>query len=201
MANPLPGAGSSARPIRTPSCPTPSARWTPSMSSRRVPLCTPRRLARPARAADAGVPAKGGPESNMPQEQGHKWFAAIYDRMMASAERSFMKHVRSEIAGEATGRVLEVGAGTGANFAYYQDGAEVVATEPDPFMLQRARERLQAAGRPIELKQAPADQLPFEDASFDTGISTLVMCSVSDPMRALYEMRRGVEAPGQVGSS
>ncbi len=133
----------------------------------------------------------------MPGEQGHKWFAAIYDRMMASAERSFMKHVRREIAGEATGRVLEVGAGTGANFAYYQGGAEVVATEPDPFMLQRARERVQAAGRPIELKQAPADQLPFEDASFDTVISTLVMCSVSDPMKALYEMRRVLKPQGQ----
>ncbi|MFQ5879976.1 MAG: class I SAM-dependent methyltransferase, partial [Dehalococcoidia bacterium] len=84
------------------------------------------------------------------ERKGHKWFASIYDRMMARAERSFMTAVREEIAGGATGRVLEVGAGTGANFPYYNDHAEeIIATEPDPYMLERAKRRAEEAGRSI----------------------------------------------------
>src|SRR3972149_663032 len=97
-----------------------------------------RRRVRAPTAAGAGAPAEGR-RSDMPQEQGHRWFAAIYDRMMASAERSFMRGVREEIAGGASGRVLELGVGTGANFAHYAAGAdELFAIEPDPYMLERA---------------------------------------------------------------
>jgi len=135
----------------------------------------------------------------MPQQQGHKWFAAVYDRLMSSAERSFMKGVREEIAGGASGRVLELGAGTGANFAYYSDSAEeLFAIEPDPYMLERARRRAGEAARPIDLRQAPAEAIPFEDASFDTVVSTLVMCSVSDPLRALSEARRVLKPAGKL---
>ncbi len=133
----------------------------------------------------------------MPQEQGHKWFASIYDRMMASAERSFMKEVRQEIVGGAKGRVLEIGAGTGASFPYYRDGVDLVATEPDPYMLRRAQQRAEELNRPIELKQAPAEQLPFDDASFGTVVATLVMCSVRDPAKALSEIRRVLKPQGE----
>jgi ubiquinone/menaquinone biosynthesis C-methylase UbiE len=132
-------------------------------------------------------------------QKGHKWFASIYDRMMARAERSFMRAVREEIAGGARGHVLEVGAGTGANFPYYNDHAEeIVATEPDPYMLERARRRAEEVGRSIDLRQAPAEQLPFEDDSFDTVVSTLVMCSVREPLRALSEVRRVLRPSGQL---
>jgi ubiquinone/menaquinone biosynthesis C-methylase UbiE len=131
------------------------------------------------------------------QEKGHKWFASIYDRMMASAERSFMRRAREEIAGGATGRVLELGAGTGANFAYYNDQAEeIFATEPDPYMLERARRRAEEVGRSIDVRQAPAEELPFEDDSFDTVVSTLVMCTVREPLRALSEVRRVLKPSG-----
>ena len=133
----------------------------------------------------------------MAQEQGHKWFAAIYDRMMASAEKSFMRRVRQEIVGGAKGRVLEVGAGTGASFPYYTDGVQVVATEPDPFMLRRAEERARLLGKLIDLKQASVEELPFEDASFDTVVSTLVMCSVGDLRKALSEVRRMLTPEGE----
>ena len=135
----------------------------------------------------------------MAKQQGHKWFASIYDRMMARAERSFMRSVREEIVGGARGRVLEVGAGTGANFAYYNDHAEeIIATEPDPFMLERAKRRAEEVGRPMELRQASAEELPFEDGSFDTVVSTLVMCSVTDPARALSEVRRVLKPSGEL---
>jgi ubiquinone/menaquinone biosynthesis C-methylase UbiE len=131
--------------------------------------------------------------------KGHKWFASLYDRLQASAERSYMGRVREEIVGGARGRVLEVGAGTGLSFPYYNDHAEeVIATEPDPFMLERARRRAENLGRPIELRQAAAEELPFEDGSFDTVVSTLVMCSVDDPLQALSEMRRVLKPSGEL---
>ncbi len=136
----------------------------------------------------------------MADKEGHKWFASIYDRLQASNERSnFMKRIRGRVAGEATGRVLEVGAGTGASFPYYNDHAEeVIATEPDPFMLERAAKRAEQVGRTIDLRQAPAEDLPFEDASFDTVVSTLVMCTVGDPERALSEVKRVLKPSGRM---
>ena len=133
------------------------------------------------------------------ERKGHKWFAAVYDRLIASAERSYMKAIREEIAGGAKGRVLEVGAGTGANFSYYNDHAEeVIATEPDRYMLERAGHKAEDAGRAIELRQASAEELPFEDHSFDTVVSTLVMCTVPRPLRMLSEVRRVLKPSGEL---
>jgi len=129
--------------------------------------------------------------------KGHKWFAAIYDRQMAMAERRWLGKTREELAGTATGRILEIGAGTGANFAYYKDGANVIATEPDAYMLQRAEKKAAELGKPIEIRQAPAEELPFEADSFDVVIGTLVMCSVRDPKKALSEVRRVLKPGGE----
>ncbi|MBI1885895.1 MAG: class I SAM-dependent methyltransferase [Chloroflexi bacterium] len=134
----------------------------------------------------------------MPEQKGHKWFAAIYDRMMASAEKSFMRKVREEIAGGASGRVLEIGCGTGANFAYYRDGAsEIIATDPNPYMLERARRKAAALSRPIDIRAASAEELPFEDGSFDTVVSTLNFCTIPEPPRALAEIKRVLKAGGE----
>ena len=129
--------------------------------------------------------------------KGHKWFAAIYDRMSAPEERRFMGEVRAELAGGARGKILEIGAGTGLNFPHYRDGAEVIATEPDPYMRQRAQRRLMEAGKHIELRKASAEELPFESDSFDTVVGTLVMCSVPHPQRALAEIRRVLKPGGE----
>ncbi len=131
------------------------------------------------------------------QEQGHRWFAAMYDRITGVNERRFGRKVRPRIMGEVRGRVLEIGVGTGASFAYYPADVEVVGTEPDPFMLERARKRLEELGvSHIELHQAPAEELPFEDASFDHVVSSLVLCTVSDPSHALAEARRVLKPEG-----
>ena len=133
------------------------------------------------------------------KQHGHRWFVALYDPLIASGERSYMRRVREEIIGGARGRVLELGAGTGLSFAYYNNGAEqIIATDPDPHMLERARRRLKDAGRPIRLRRAWAEKLPFEDASFDPVVSTLVMCTVRDPMRALSEVRRVLKPSGEL---
>lgn len=128
--------------------------------------------------------------------KGHKWFAAIYDRMMAPGEKIFGP-IREEMLKDVSGEVLEIGAGTGANFQYYRNGAHVVATEPDPFMLERAHKRAAESPVNIELHQAAAEDLPFPDATFDYVIDTLVLCTVENPPRALAEIKRVLKPGGE----
>lgn len=131
--------------------------------------------------------------------RGHRWFAACYDPLMCWAERWLLRPIRQRVAGEARGRVLEVGAGTGANFPYYSPGVDrVVATEPDPFMLRRAIPRARAARAPMSLCRAAAEALPFREGSFDTVVVTLVLCSVSDQAQGLAEARRVLRPGGSL---
>ena len=121
----------------------------------------------------------------------------MYDRLSGAGERRLFNKVRPRIMGEAQGRVLEIGVGTGASLSYYPAEAQVVGTEPDPYMLERARRRLTELGATnIELQQAPAEELPFDDASFDHVVSSLVLCTVRDLPRALAEARRVLKPEG-----
>lgn len=135
--------------------------------------------------------------TELSQERGHRWFAALYDRMVGGCETRLGRTVRPRLMEGLGGRVLEVGAGTGASFAHYPAALEVVATEPDPYMLRRARARLDRMGAAnIELRQAPAERLPFDDASFDHVVSSLVFCTVGDLAEALAETRRVLRPDG-----
>jgi len=130
--------------------------------------------------------------------KGHKWFAAIYDKILASEEMKFLGAIRAEMLKDVTSNVLEIGAGTGANFQYYQPGAHVTAIEPDPYMLQRAQKRASEASAEIELRQVGAEELPFPNASFDFVIDTLVLCSVRDPRKVLSEIKRVLKPGGEL---
>ena len=115
----------------------------------------------------------------------HPIFARFYDRLMAGTERAGLGEMRGALLAEASGRVLELGGGTGHNLEHYTDAVtELVMAEPDPHMARRLRERLEeegtAAARPSVI-EAPAENLPFDDGSFDTVVSTLVLCTVADP--------------------
>lgn len=139
------------------------------------------------------------PEPVMRPEKGHRWFASRYDGMNRSMEKGFLGALRREHLSGLTGDVLEIGAGTGANFEHYPAQVRVVALEPDPFMLERAVAKLRDLGRTnITLQRAPAESLPFPDASFDTVVSTLVLCTVHDVQRSLDEMRRVLRPGGKV---
>lgn len=126
-------------------------------------------------------------------------FADYYERTsQCDGEERFMNPLRREVTGLAHGRVLEIGAGNGLNFAFYQPETveKVEAIEPDSAMLGYARKRAEAARVPINLIQAPAENLPFADESFDSVVVTLVFCSVSDPQRGLSEVRRVLKPGG-----
>ena len=128
----------------------------------------------------------------------HPIFAALYDRCTAGMERGGLAELRAALLAEANGRALELGAGTGHNLAHYPAAVtELVLAEPDPHMAKRLRARVEAdgGGRRIEVIEAPAEALPFDDASFDTVVATLVFCTVEDPARAMAEARR-VLVPG-----
>ncbi len=129
--------------------------------------------------------------------KGHRWFAAMYDRINAREERRLGPIIRPKLQSDLTGRVLEIGAGTGASFSYYPPTTEVLATEPDPHMFARAQKRLADLGLTnIELRQAPAEALPFDDASFDHALCSLVFCTVADVPRGLREIHRVLKPGG-----
>src|SRR3954451_12163401 len=120
----------------------------------------------------------------------------MYDRLMAGTEEAGLARMRAGPLAGAGGRVIEVGAGTGVNLQHYGAAAErLVLTEPEEPMARRLRDRAAASGRAAEVVQAPAESLPFADDSFDPAVSTLALCTVGDPDRALAEISR-VLRPG-----
>ena len=131
--------------------------------------------------------------------KGHRWFAAIFDTMNRSMERSFMGRVRRETLADLAGDVLDIGIGTGTDFEFYPAKARVTAIEPDPFMLKRAQQKLTDLGvSNVVLKQAPAERLPFADASFDTVICALVLCTVHDVPQSMREIKRVLRPGGEI---
>ena len=100
---------------------------------------------------------------------------------------------------DARGRVVEIGAGTGLNVAHYPGAVdELVLTEPEPGDAPETRRRLDRHGRAALIVDAPAERLPLADASVDTVVSTLVLCTVDDPERALREIARILRPDGQL---
>jgi len=113
-------------------------------------------------------------------------------------KKPFTVEKRTQLVAPAQGRVLEVGGGTGFNLPYYGPGVTAITvTDPVDGMLARARKRAAATGRQITTTKASAEELPFEDGTFDTVLASLVLCSVRDQDRALAEMRRVLKPGGR----
>ena len=124
-----------------------------------------------------------------------RFFALTYDHQLAKVEKAGLRDQRQRLIGSGSGRVLEIGGGTGANLPHYAAGVELTVTEPEEPMLKRLRKRVDAEAPGAEVVQAPAEALPFEDGTFDAAVTTLVLCGVDSQPRALGELRR-VLRPG-----
>jgi ubiquinone/menaquinone biosynthesis C-methylase UbiE len=128
-----------------------------------------------------------------------RFFAAIYDTVLAGTEKAGLGAHRSILLSMAAGRVIEIGAGTGANLPFYRDAvSDLVVCEPAAPMARKLELKLASFGRPVRIVRAPAENLPLENASFDVAVSTLVLCTVGNPQRSLAELHRVLKPGGQL---
>jgi ubiquinone/menaquinone biosynthesis C-methylase UbiE len=128
-----------------------------------------------------------------------KFFAATYDRMSRKSENAGLRDMRRGLLAGAGGNVLEIGGGTGANLAHYNGRIEsLVITEPEPAMFRRLQSKARDQAPLAKILRAPAEDIPFEDDTFDTVVSTLVLCGVDDQARSLREARRVLRPGGQL---
>jgi ubiquinone/menaquinone biosynthesis C-methylase UbiE len=129
----------------------------------------------------------------------HPLFARMYLRFSAGADEQGEVEYRKEMLEGLSGRVVEIGAGNGLNFAHYPGTVEqLVAVEPEPLLREAAVEAAKSAPVPIEVVDGVADRLPLEDGSVDAGVACLVLCTVPDQDVALAELRRVIRPGGEL---
>ncbi|HEY6775445.1 MAG TPA: class I SAM-dependent methyltransferase [Thermoleophilaceae bacterium] len=135
----------------------------------------------------------------MSREVHHPIFARFLAAVTERAEGTEEDEIRRELLAGLRGRVIEIGSGTGPNFRLYPDAvSELVAVEPEDYLRARAEEAAGRAGRPISVVDAIADELPFEDGSFDAAVAAQVLCSVPSQAAALAEIRRVLRPGGEL---
>lgn len=124
--------------------------------------------------------------------------ASSYDAQIAWLERRLLGDSRPWVCGRASGRVLELGIGTGLNVRHYPAGVTLTGVDWSSAMLQKASDAAARLGVHLDTKQADACALPFADASFDTVLATYVLCSVPSLAGALGEARRVLKPGGRL---
>jgi ubiquinone/menaquinone biosynthesis C-methylase UbiE len=128
----------------------------------------------------------------------HPIFARFFDRLSRLMEREAGRH-RDELLGGLAGRVVEVGAGNGINFAHYPDSVnEVIALEPEAYLRQKAQRAARNASVLVIVRAGVAAALPLKDASVDGAVASLVLCTVPDLPAALAELRRVLKPGGEL---
>lgn len=125
-----------------------------------------------------------------------RMFATLYDPVMRGLERKVLAGLRRQVVAHASGVVVEVGAGTGANLPFYGDDVtSLLLTEPDHAMFERLAHKLPMG---VTAERAPAEALPVADASVDSVVCTLALCTVDDPSATLAEFRRVLRPQGRL---
>ncbi|HEU4543576.1 MAG TPA: class I SAM-dependent methyltransferase [Jiangellaceae bacterium] len=129
----------------------------------------------------------------------HPFFARFYAWVSPSMERAGAAERRDALLAGLTGRVIDVGAGNGLNFAHYPpEVTDVLAVEPDPYLRALANSGAERAPIPIKVVDGVAEDLPADDESFDAGVASFVLCSVADLSQALRELHRAIRPEGQL---
>ena len=141
---------------------------------------------------------RDNPRVTATQDLRNPVFARLWSVMTRNEPRELRRH-REELLAGLSGRVLELGPGTGSNFPHYPATVdEVVAVEPEPYMRRRACQAAARAPVRIDVVAGVADRLPVDDASCDAAVASLVLCSVPDPDRALAELHRVLRPDGEL---
>jgi SAM-dependent methyltransferase len=129
----------------------------------------------------------------------HPVFARLFARLVALDDQTGQAEHREEMLAGLSGRVVEVGAGSGANFTHYPpEVTEVVAIEPEPYLRRLAAQAASEVDLEVEVVDGLAEELPVADDWADAAVASLVLCSIEDPAAALGEMARAVKPGGEL---
>jgi ubiquinone/menaquinone biosynthesis C-methylase UbiE len=144
--------------------------------------------------------AKTGTRETPAERQKRVWdkTAPSYDKQISFFEKIQFAGGREWLGERAQGQVLEVAIGTGRNLPHYSADVSLTAIELSPAMLAIARQRASALGRDVDLREGDAEHLRFNDASFDTVVCALSLCTIPSPAAALGEMRRVLRPGGRL---
>jgi ubiquinone/menaquinone biosynthesis C-methylase UbiE len=144
--------------------------------------------------------AKTGARETPAARQKRVWdkSAPGYDKQISFFEKILLAGGREWLGARAQGQVLEVAIGTGRNLPHYPADVSLTAIELSPAMLAIARQRAKDLGRSVDLREGDAERLPFDDASFDTVVCALSLCTIPSPVAALGEMRRVLRPGGRL---
>jgi ubiquinone/menaquinone biosynthesis C-methylase UbiE len=124
--------------------------------------------------------------------------AGIYDLLESPMEIMALKNWRITLMGHLTGKVLEVGVGTGKNIEYYPEGLNITAIDFSSKMLKRAKNKAEDLNKKVDLLNMDIQKMDFHDSTFDMVYATCVFCSVTDPIAGLKELRRVCKPNGKI---
>lgn len=135
----------------------------------------------------------------MPERFRRPILARIYTRFAETSNRRGGTEHRRKLLADLSGRVIELGAGSGANFAHYPTSVdEVLAVEPEPYLGRQALRAAEEASVNIRVVDGDAYRLPDDEGTFDAGVASLVLCTVPDQQRALAELFRVIRPGGKL---
>lgn len=135
----------------------------------------------------------------MAEHAPHPVFARVYAKVVEVSERRGGSEHRRKLLAGLSGRIVEVGAGSGANFRYYPSSVgQVVAVEPERYLRERAQRAATHVPAAVSVEDGGAERLPGEPGSFDAGVVALVLCTVPDQQAALAELYRVIRPGGEL---